>query len=130
MSESENESKKAKILVVEDDVDALQTLTIMLEKMGHSVHGYSMPTEALEAATGIAPDLMMLDIMMPELNGYELLAKLREIPEYTELPAIIVTAKDQDDDLLEGYNRGAQYYITKPYTMQQVEYALNLYLGS
>ena len=130
MSESENESKKAKILVVEDDVDALQTWTIMLEKMGHSVHGYSMPTEALEAATGIAPDLMMLDIMMPELNGYELLAKLREIPEYTELPAIIVTAKDQDDDLLEGYNRGAQYYITKPYTMQQVEYALNLYLGS
>lgn len=71
----------------------------------------------------------MLDIMMPRMNGYELLDALRAQPDFKSTPVIMVTAKDDDKEVLDGYRHGADYYITKPYTAKQIEFGLNLYLA-
>ena len=66
--------------------------------------------------------------MMPEMNGYELLKQIRGISGFENLPVIMVTAKDEDSEIIEGYQFGADYYITKPFTAKQLEYGLKLFL--
>ena len=82
----------------------------------------------IELAEKMKPDIILLDLMMPEMNGYELLNELRKLPELKGLPIIMVTARDDDSDVLHGYQHGADYYITKPYTADQLRYGLELYL--
>ena len=67
---------------------------------------------------------------MPEMNGYEVLQALRAIPEYEKTPMIMVTAKDQDSEILEGYKYGADYYIPKPFTLEQIKYGIKTFLDS
>lgn len=117
------------ILVVEDDQDSKAALSAILEAFGYSVLGFSSGKEALEGVVGKKIDLALLDVMMPEMNGYELLQELKKKPEFASVPTIMVTARDRDDDVLEGYQYGADYYITKPYTSEQLKYGLELYLS-
>lgn len=123
-----NSSKKT-ILVVEDDNDIRAALCTMLESLGFSHVSYSSAKEALAALKGVKVDLALLDIMMPEMNGYELLKEIKKTPEYKDLPIIMVTAKDQDSEILEGYQFGADYYITKPFTTKQLEYGIRIFLN-
>jgi DNA-binding response OmpR family regulator len=67
--------------------------------------------------------------MMPEMNGYELLKEIRQLPQYKDLPIIMVTAKDEDSEVLEGYQFGADYYIPKPYTARQLEWGIKIFLS-
>lgn len=122
------QSKKT-ILVVEDDGDIRAALTTMLEALGFNHLSFASAKEALAALKGLKIDLALLDIMMPEMNGYELLKEIKKIPEYKDIPIIMVTAKDQDSEILEGYQFGADYYITKPFTTKQLEYGLKIFLG-
>ncbi len=117
------------ILVVEDDNDSRSAICTMLEALGYTPVGYSGGKEALAGAKGKRIDLALLDIMMPEMNGYEVLRELKQIPEFKELPCIMVTAKDQDSEILEGYQYGADYYITKPFTTKQLEYGIKIFLS-
>ena len=82
----------------------------------------------MEGIKGTVPDIALLDIMMPEMNGYELMKALRGSPEYKNVPVIMVTARDQDSEILEGYQSGADYYITKPFTAKQLEYGIRIFL--
>ncbi len=123
-----SESKKT-ILVVEDDQDSRNAICAMLEALGFDHISFSGAKEALAVIKDKPIDLAMLDIMMPEMNGYELLAALRKIPEFKELPVIMVTAKDEDSEILEGYQSGADYYITKPFTSKQLEYGIRIFLS-
>ena len=118
------------ILVVEDDPDSRATLCTMLEALGFEHLSYGSAREALQAIPGKRIHLALLDIMMPEMNGYQLLAELKKIPQFKDLPVIMVTAKDQDSEILEGYQYGADYYITKPYTAKQLEYGLKIFLAN
>ena len=68
--------------------------------------------------------------MMPKMNGYELLDELKKLPNFENVPVSMITAKDQDDDVMSGYQQGVDYYITKPYTTKQIQYALDLLLNS
>jgi len=122
------QSTKKAILVVEDDPDSRSAMVTILESLGYEPIAFGLGREALEGIKSRTLDLALIDIMMPEMNGYELLTELRKIPEYKELPVIMVTAKDQDSDILEGYQFGADYYITKPFTSKQLEYGLKLFL--
>ncbi len=119
-------AKSKKILLVEDDSDARLLTTRMLEGLGHSVVSFGSGPETLAGVAGQRFDVGLLDIMMPEMNGYELLAKLKELPAFQELPIIFVTAKDKDSEILEGYTSGATYYITKPFTTKQLEYGIKI----
>jgi CheY-like chemotaxis protein len=118
-----------KILVVEDDRDSRTALCLILEALGYQYISASSGKEALAlVAQDSAIDLALVDIMMPEMDGYQVLAELRKIPELSNIPVIMVTAKDADAEVLEGYKYGADYYITKPYTAKQIEYGIKLYM--
>ena len=117
------------ILVVEDDNDVRMALCAMLEGLGYEPLQFGSGKDALAGIAGKKINLALLDVMMPEMNGYELLKELRQLPEYKDLPIIMVTARDEDSDVLEGYQYGADYYITKPYTTEQLRYGLELYLS-
>jgi CheY-like chemotaxis protein len=119
---------KKTILVVEDDNDGRQAICTILEGLGYGFLSFASAKEALAGIKGKTLDLALLDIMMPEMNGYELLAEIRKMPEFAQLPVIMVTAKDEDSEILEGYQYGADYYITKPFTSKQLQYGIKLYL--
>jgi CheY-like chemotaxis protein len=117
------------ILVVEDDTDARMALCAMLEGLGYASAAYASGKEALDDLSKHKFSLALLDVMMPEMNGYELLQELKLRPEFKDIPIIMVTARDDDSDVLQGYQHGADYYITKPYTTEQLRYGLELYLS-
>lgn len=118
---------KKTILVVEDDADSRSALCTMIESLGYEHISYALAKQALADIKGKHIDLMLLDVMMPEMNGYELLSELKKMPEFASIPVIMVTAKDQDSEILEGYQYGADYYIPKPFTAKQLEYGIKLF---
>lgn len=120
---------KKTLLVVEDDADSRSAVCTILESLGFNHIAFGSAKAALEGIAGKKVDLALLDIMMPEMNGYELLREIRQMPQFAELPVIMVTAKDQDSEILEGYQFGADYYITKPFTAKQLEYGIRIFLS-
>jgi DNA-binding response OmpR family regulator len=75
------------------------------------------------------PSCLLLDVMMPRMSGLEVLKALKADPATADIPVIMVTAKTTDDDVLHGYQEGADYYITKPFTADELIYGVNLVLG-
>lgn len=125
-------SKKV-ILIVEDNDDSREAMTAMIESFGHEVRAYPEASSALndlkeDELNGRKIDLALLDIMLPGMNGYELLTEIKKLPFYSSLHCIMVTAKDADSEVIEGYKFGADYYITKPFTSKQLKYGIELYL--
>jgi CheY-like chemotaxis protein len=120
---------KHKILVVDDNPDSVAIMRGILESRGYDVAAASGGAEALQFLKKEAVDLVLLDIMMPEMNGMEVLQRIKEDAASGRLPVILVTAKTQDEDLLSGYQYGADYYITKPFTAKQLLYGIELILG-
>lgn len=120
--------KKYKLLVVEDDMDSRETMTFMLEGLGYEVSAFGSGKEVLANLDGLQFDLALLDIMMPGMNGYELMMELKAMEAFKSKPMIFVTAKDKDSEVLEGYQEGADYYITKPFTSKQLDYGIKLFL--
>jgi DNA-binding response OmpR family regulator len=124
-----NDPKKLNVLVVEDDPDSRTAICAILETLGYDALDFPTAKSALAGIINKKIDVALLDIMMPEMNGYELLQELRKIPEYADLPVIMITAKDTDSEILEGYQVGADYYITKPFTAKQIEYGIRLFIS-
>ena len=118
------------MLVVEDDADSRTAICTILESLGFGHLSFGSAKEALAGIKGKEIDVALLDIMMPEMNGYELLKEIRKFEEYREIPVIMITAKDTDTEILEGYQHGADYYITKPFTAKQLEYGIKIFLTS
>lgn len=103
-----------KILVVDDDMDTLRLVGLMLERQGYQVIAANNGKQALTMAESEQPDLVLLDVMMPDLDGYEVTRQLRENPRTHLIPIIMFTAKTQTDDKLLGFEVGADDYVTKP----------------
>jgi pilus assembly protein CpaE len=103
-----------KILIVDDDADSLKLIAIMLQKQGYEVLAASSGHQALTRAVNDAPDLIILDIMMPDMNGYEVCRRLRSNPDTQPIPIIMFTAKTLIDDKVAGFEAGADDYLTKP----------------
>lgn len=103
-----------KILVVDDDLETLRLVGLMLQKQGYHVITAASGEEGLLVAARERPDLILLDIMMPGLDGFEVTRKLRQNPETSSIPILIFTAKSQVEDKIEGYEAGADDYLTKP----------------
>jgi DNA-binding response OmpR family regulator len=109
---------KQLVLVVEDDLDMLHGLRHNLEFEGYETVPATTGREALQKAQRLAPDLVLLDIMLPELNGFEVLRELRVTAP--RLPVILLTSKGLESDKLQGFQLGADDYVTKPFSIQEL----------
>lgn len=116
------------ILIVDDNEDSLRAVSMMVRSFGHTPLPFSNAKVALSKLAGKRIALVMTDLMMPEMNGYELLKELKKSPENAAVPVIMLTARDEDHDILQGYNQGVDYYITKPFSRAQLKYALDMFL--
>jgi len=118
------------VLVVDDDEDNIRIISTMLLARGYEVRLARTGRGAVESIRQQRPDLVLLDVMMPGMDGMQVLDAIRADPHLASLPVVLVTAKTEDQDLLNGYRAGAQYYVTKPFTSRQLLYAISLVLGA
>jgi pilus assembly protein CpaE len=103
-----------RILIVDDDPDALTLIGLTLERRGYTVLKASGGAEALMLADSEQPDLVLLDLMMPHMDGYEVCRRLKSDPRLADIPIVMLTAKAQMASQVEGYRVGADDYVTKP----------------
>lgn len=109
-----------RILVVDDDPDILQFVRLNLELDGFDVDLAGGGREALERASEAPPDLMLLDVMMPEIDGLTVLRRLRSDPATANIPVIVLTARSLAEDRVKGLDLGADDYITKPFDLEEL----------
>lgn len=103
-----------KILVVDDDIETLRLVGLMLQRQGYQIVAASNGQQALQIAKAEKPDLVLLDVMMPDMDGYEVTRRLRADAITSSVPIIMFTAKTQVDDKVTGFEAGADDYLTKP----------------
>ncbi|MFZ3384275.1 MAG: response regulator [Candidatus Methanoperedens sp.] len=111
---------RSKILLVDDEIDTLLPLKRSLEAEDYIVVGASNGKEALIKAKTEIPDIILLDLMMPEMDGYEVCEKLIKDPMTKNIPVIILTAKDAVRDKVKGLDIGADDYVTKPFNLNEL----------
>ncbi len=104
-----------RILVVDDDQVTLTLVTIVLQKEGFQVFPFDTPKGALSRVDEIKPELVIVDVTMPEMDGYELTRRLRRNPHTAHVPIMILTSHDTVQDKIKGFEAGAEEYITKPF---------------
>jgi len=102
------------ILIIDDDIDTLKLVGIMLERKGFRILASTTGEKGLQLANKEYPDLVLLDVMIPDINGYEIARSIRTNPATENTPIIMFTARSQVDDKVEGLEAGADAYITKP----------------
>ncbi len=129
MTDSPIPASNRTIMVVDDEQDMVDLIKTMLEAKGYGVQSANSGQEAFNLLGEQRPDLIILDIMMPQMDGLEVLTRLRENSDTASIPVIFLTAKVHEEDLRRGYKMGAKYYITKPFTSTQVLEGINLMLG-
>lgn len=103
-----------KILIIDDDVDTLRLVGLMLQRQGYEISAASNGTQGLAKALEERPNLILLDVMMPDMDGYEVTRRLRKNPVTVSIPILMFTAKTQLDDKVIGFEVGADDYLTKP----------------
>lgn len=104
----------AQILIVDDSPTEIHVLSTMLEKHGHTVTTAGDGQEGIDRARADKPDLILMDVVMPGVNGFQATRQLSKDPETAAIPIIIVTTKDQETDRVWGLRQGAKDYLTKP----------------
>jgi CheY-like chemotaxis protein len=118
-----------KILIADDEEVIRKFVRIQLTKLGFDVVEATDGEEAIRRLTDDPFDLLICDILMPKKDGWEVLKAARSNPQTKELPIIVLTAANQDSDMFKGYELGANYYMTKPFTKAQLLYGLRLMMG-
>lgn len=109
-----------KIVVCDDERHIVRLIQVNLERQGYQVVTAFDGKEGLEKIKAEKPNLVVLDVMMPYMDGFEVLKTLRRDPETESLPVIMLTAKAQDKDVFEGYHYGADMYLTKPFNPMEL----------
>jgi two-component system sensor histidine kinase/response regulator len=103
------------ILIVDDTAHVRQVLSAMLETYGYDVEVAESGVQALEVVHDVPPDLILLDIMMPGMDGYEVCERLKHDPQTRDIPVIFISALEQTDDKVKAFGVGAVDYIPKPF---------------
>ena len=112
--------EKKKILIVDDEMDIVETLRFFLEQEGYECITAFDGIEALNKARAENPGLILLDIMLPKMNGYKVARLLKFDEKYRHIPIIMLTAKTQDIDRVLGIETGADGYLTKPFDIKNL----------
>jgi DNA-binding response OmpR family regulator len=123
------EERRPLVLVADDDPDILSLVTLRLERSGYDVVSAGDGEQALERARAQTPDLALLDVMMPKLDGYEVTARLRQEDATRHLPVILLTARVQESDIARGVEAGADDYVKKPFSTHELRDRVQAVLG-
>ena len=126
---TEPHEHKPVVLAADDDADILGLITFRLERSGYTVLQAHDGEEAWELARTAKPDLAVLDVMMPKLDGFELTRRLRADEATKRIPIILLTARAQESDVQEGFEAGADDYIRKPFSSQELRARVQAILG-
>ena len=118
-----------KILVVDDEPTIVRLMEFILARQGHEMLVAVNGEEALEKIRAHAPDLVLLDIMMPRIDGYEVARAVRADPATASLPIIMLSAKAQEEDIRRGVGIGVDEYITKPFSPEHLVHVVAGYLS-
>jgi len=121
--------EKQKILLVDDEEDILDFLELILEEQGYSVVKASSGRDALAAAQMHRPELILLDVMMPEMDGWEVLKLLKADEEVAHIPVAMLTARTEMKDKIQGLQEGAIDYICKPFATKDLLDKLRIILA-
>ena len=120
---------RKKILAVDDEPASLEIIKEALSE-NYDLRTASTGEEALEIAPEFIPDLIVLDIMMPGIDGYEVCQRLREDLDFKSTPIIMVTAKTKSEEMIEGMKAGAEDYITKPFKVEDLMESIEFFFPS
>lgn len=118
-----------KILIVDDEPDIVESLKFVLESADYTCYFAYNGEDGLRLAKEIMPDLIILDVMMPKINGFKVSRLLKFDSKYKNIPILMLTARSQEEDKLIGEETGADEYITKPFDLDVVLKKVNRYLG-
>ena len=109
-----------KILLVDDEQDIIDSLKFVLETSGFECYSADNGEDGLNLARQISPDLILLDVMMPKINGFKICRLLKYDNKYKNIPILMLTARSQEEDKLIGEETGADEYITKPFDINEL----------
>jgi twitching motility two-component system response regulator PilH len=127
---NQGERPMAQILIVDDSPTEAHVLKGMLEKHGFQVETAENGTEGIERAKELKPDLILMDVVMPGLNGFQATRQLTKASETSDIPVIIVTTKDQETDRVWGMRQGARDFLSKPVAEKTLMEKINLVLAT
>ena len=119
----------ARILIVDDSPSQLMSIRRIVEKLGHEALTAEDGAAGVEAAKRELPDLILMDVVMPNLNGFQATRAITREPTTKHIPVILVTTKDQDTDRVWGMRQGARAYITKPFNEGELSALVAQYVG-
>ena len=115
----------ARILIVDDSPSQLLGMKRIVEKLGHETVTAEDGASGVEVAKSTMPDLILMDVVMPNLNGFQATRAISKEPSTANIPVVLVTTKDQETDKVWGMRQGAKAYITKPFTENQLIEVIN-----
>jgi twitching motility two-component system response regulator PilH len=115
----------ARILIVDDSPSQLLGMKRIVEKLGHETVTAEDGASGVEVAKSTMPDLILMDVVMPNLNGFQATRAISKEPSTANIPVVLVTTKDQETDKVWGMRQGAKAYITKPFTESQLIEVIN-----
>ena len=118
-----------KVLIVDDEQDIVESLKFVLEASGFTCFCAYNGEEGLHMAKEVSPDLIILDVMMPKINGFKICRLLKYDNKYKNIPILMVTARSQDEDRLIGEETGVDEYITKPFELDEIVKKVEGYLN-
>lgn len=110
----------ARILIVEDEANIVKLISIRLERLGHVISSAGNGVAALDAARELRPDLILLDVMIPLLNGFQVLEQLKADAATAPIPVLMLTARGHERDIVAGLEGGAEDYIVKPFSFPEL----------
>jgi DNA-binding response OmpR family regulator len=129
MSGAASAREQPLVLAADDDEDILDLVAFRLERSGYTVIVARDGEEALELAAKEYPDLAVLDVMMPKVDGFEVTRRLRADEATSRMPIIILTARSQDADVQQGFEAGADDYLRKPFSPDELRARVQAILG-
>ena len=111
---------KRKVLIVDDEPNIVTALEFLLKRSGYDVRAVSNGEEALATVESYVPDVVLLDVMMPVRSGYDVCQRMRERPEWRHIRIVMLSAKGREAEVSKGLSLGADLYITKPFSTQEL----------
>lgn len=109
-----------KVLIVDDETNIVISLEFLMEQAGYDLRIAHNGREALEQVAAFEPDLILLDVMMPQVNGFDVCRRIRENPAWWNIKIIMLTAKGREVEIAKGLDLGADAYITKPFSTKEL----------